>query len=149
MLMSPPEVHNNATPLFHHGNVKQKRPQVRAILSANLRALKERRDWTQTELANKAKISQRYVSSVLNQEQAPTTEIVDALASAFGLPGWVLLIPDIPIELLDSPDIPLLLQHYLGAGPDGRGLLDKLAEREFHHNPDRQKIVPLPKSKIG
>lgn len=149
MLMSSVYVHNSSAPLFHDGNVKHKRPAVRAVLAANLRALKDRRDWTQTEVANKAHISQRYVSSVLNQEQAPTTEIVDALASAFGLPGWLMLVPDLPVELLDSQDLPLIIKHYLGAGPDGRALLDKLAEREFHHSPERQKVVPISKTKSG
>lgn len=148
MRMSLAELHNNAKVLFHHQNVKQERPAPRKVLADNLRALKDRHGYTQTEIADKADISQRYVSSVLNQEQDPTTEIVDALSRAFGLPTWLLLVPELSVELLDSQDIPLLVRHFAGADPDGQSALSKLAQREFHLNPARQKVVPIIKPKV-
>jgi transcriptional regulator with XRE-family HTH domain len=142
-------LHNNARRLVHDRNVNEERPSPRKVLADNLRALKDRHGWTQTEIADKADISQRYVSSVLSQEQDPTTEIVDGLAKAFGLPVWLLLVPELSVELLDSQEIPLLVRHFAGADPDGQSALTKLAQREFHLNPNRQKVVPLVKPKAS
>lgn len=147
MLMIATELHNRSSPLFHYGNVKQKRPAIRATLAANLLALKDRRGWTQTEVAIKAKISQRYVSSALNQQQSLSAEIVDALASAFGLPGWILLIPDLPVEVLDTQRIPLLVSHYIHAGQTGQKAIDGYAEREANNHALQQQILPFSKPK--
>lgn len=147
--MSVTELHNYAKASPYLNGMRPKQSATRATLSRNLRLLMERRDWTQKALEAKSGVSQRHISSLLNQQQDCTTEILGGLAHAFGLPGWLLLIPDLSAELLDSHRIPLLVNRYVDAGPEGRDLLDRLSEREASHNSSRTKIVPLPKSKAG
>jgi transcriptional regulator with XRE-family HTH domain len=147
MQMRAANLHNRATTSSYLSGMRRKQLATRAVLAVNLRALMDRRDWTQKALEKASGVSQRHISSLLNQKQDCTTEILAQLAEAFRLPGWLLLIPDLAVDLLDSQELPLLVRHYIGADPDGRAALSKLAQREFHLNPERQKVVPLTKSK--
>ncbi|HLA60932.1 MAG TPA: helix-turn-helix transcriptional regulator [Nitrospiraceae bacterium] len=88
---------------------------IREVLATNTRALMERRGWTQAKVAAKASLSQTHVGNVLRQEVAPTTVVITGLGKAFDLPGWLLLVPELPIEILDSKEVPDLLQTYLEA----------------------------------
>lgn len=86
---------------------------IKDVLAKNTRALMERRGWGQVELGKRAGISQTHVGNVLRKQVEPTTTIIEGLAKAFNLPGYVLLMPNLPIELLDSNEIPALLQTWL------------------------------------
>lgn len=86
---------------------------IKDVLAKNTRALMTRRGWNQTDLAKRAGISQTHVGNVLRKEVEPTTTIIEGLAKAFGLPGYVLLMPGLPVELLDSNEIPALFQTWL------------------------------------
>lgn len=142
------ELHNRSEAYSYLRGMRRKHPtSARAVLAANLRNLMDRRDWTQTALGDKSGVSQRHVSSLLNKEQDCTTEVLDDLAGAFGLPSWILLIPDLPIELLDSQSVHLLVRRYAGAGPEGQALLDRMAEREAFHNQGREKVLPFGRPK--
>lgn len=140
------ELQNNAGRSAYRREVKAERPDIQATIATNLRALMQRRDWTQTALSKKSAVSQRHVSNVLNGKTGCGVEILDAIASAFGLPGWVLMIPGFNVDLIDSPALPLLMSHYRNAGPEGRELIDRLAERESHYSSSKSsKVVPLAK----
>jgi transcriptional regulator with XRE-family HTH domain len=149
MLMSIHELHNPSSAYPYLRGMGPKRLSVRAIIATNLKALMQKRDWTQIELGKNAGVSQRHVSNILNQETDCTSEVLNALAGAFDLPGWLLSIPNLPVELLDSNAIPQLVRRYIDAGSQGRQLLDVMAEREATHNLDRQKVVSITKSKTG
>lgn len=84
-----------------------------AIFAENVRTLMQRRKLTQDQLGKKAGISQRHVSSVLRQENAPTAEIIGKIAGAFNLPAWLLLVPNLPPELLDSTELPSVVDRYM------------------------------------
>lgn len=71
-----------------------------------------RRKWTQEDLAAKSGISQTHIGNILRQETAATNEKIEAIAAAFKLPSWLLMVPDLPIEVLDSPQIPALVEHF-------------------------------------
>lgn len=88
---------------------------IREVLAENTRTLMKRRGWTQEKLAAKANISQTHVGNVLRQAVDPTTAILGGLSRAFGLPSWLLLVPRLPPEILDSGEVPALLQTYLDA----------------------------------
>jgi transcriptional regulator with XRE-family HTH domain len=140
------EVHQTSSDFSYRQGMKA-RTDLRAVVAHNVRVLMERRDWTQMQLHAESKVSQRHISSVLNMKTALTFETLDALAAAFKLPGWALLLPEIPVELLDSQKIPLLVGFYKDAGPEGRDLIDRQAEREAHHNREKSKVVHLQKVK--
>lgn len=118
-------------------------------VAANLRTLLDKRAWTQTELALKSGVSQRHISNVLRQQTGCSIETLDALAGAFGLPGWLLTLAGLEPDLLDSHRLPSLLSSYGSAGPEGRELIDRLAEREAHHAPVKKKVLPFNKRQLG
>lgn len=105
---------------------------IREVLATNTRALMKRRGWTQAQVAHKAGLSQTHVGNVLRQEVAPTTVVITGLGKAFNLPGWLLLIPEVPIEILDSKEVPALLQTYLEAS--AKPLSTLVAERHAARN---------------
>jgi transcriptional regulator with XRE-family HTH domain len=59
--------------------------QIRALLSANLKKLRNRREWSQMELAEKAKISMNFLSEIERGNKWPYPETLQNLASALGI----------------------------------------------------------------
>ena len=106
--------------------MKVKRPHTRETLAANLRAMMALREWNQVELANKSGVSQRMISHVLTKNAACSIETADALARPFGLHGWHLLIPNLPVELMQSGSLQRLVEAYTSASADSRDLVDRL-----------------------
>jgi transcriptional regulator with XRE-family HTH domain len=86
---------------------------VKDVLAKNTRALMTRRGWNQEQLGKRAGISQTHVGNVLRKEVEPTTTIIESLAKAFGIEAYVLMMPGLPVELLDSNEIPALLRMWL------------------------------------
>lgn len=121
-------------------------PELRKIVADNLRALMDRREWSQADLAFKAKVSQRHISNMLNRKTSASFETLNAVAAAFGIPGWLMQIDGLSLDLLDSQRIPLLVSRFRLSGPDGQDLIERLSEREAHHNIEALKILPLRKS---
>lgn len=145
MLMLAPRLHNTSRGSVYRIGMKVNRPQVRTAVAANVRALMDRRELTQMQLCAKSGVSQRHISNLINAKGGPGAEVLDAVASAFGLPGWLLMIPGLSVEILDSHSIPLLVESFISAGPEGRELIARLAEREATHNLEKQKILPFRK----
>jgi transcriptional regulator with XRE-family HTH domain len=83
-----------------------------AVFAANVKTLMERRKLNQVQLGAKAGVSQRHISNVLRQVHGPSTDIIEKIASAFGLPGWLLMIPNLPPELLDSTELLSVVERY-------------------------------------
>ena len=54
-------------------------------LGARVRALREARDWSQEELADRAGLHRTYVSSVERGVRNPTVTVMARLASALGV----------------------------------------------------------------
>lgn len=112
MLMLQIDAHNKSkTPPYRSPMAGKK--AIRAVLAANLIALMDKRGWTQKQLEAKSGVSQRHISSLRRGTADCTTEILDALGTAFGIEGWLLLVPGLPVEMLDSPEVPMLVQRYI------------------------------------
>lgn len=120
MLMLQFDAHNNSSRPPYRAEMAAKKA-IREVLAANLIALMERRGWTQTQLELKSGVSQRHISSLRRATADCTTEILDALGAAFGVPGWLLLVPGMPVEMLDSPEIPALIERYVRGAHGVRG----------------------------
>jgi len=112
MLMLQIEAHNNSRPPPYAGEMTAKKA-IRAVLATNLIALMGKRGWTQQQLEAKSGVSQRHISSLRRETADCTTEVLDSLGSAFGIPGWLLLVPGLPVEVLDSPELPMLVERYV------------------------------------
>lgn len=143
--MLPDRQHHSSRPITYLDGMKSADRKRRETVAANLRALMDKRDWSQEETAKRAKLSQRHISNMLNKKTSSSFETLDAVASAFEIPGWMLLLEQIPVELLDSQKIPSLIASYSAAGRDGRLLIETLADREAVHNRDQTKVFPLRK----
>lgn len=85
---------------------------------------------TQQGLAAKSGVSQRMISAILTSQSGVSAETLDSLGSAFGIPGWVLSIPDLDDEALRR-GVVTLVSGYLAATETGRQLLIAQAEREL------------------
>jgi transcriptional regulator with XRE-family HTH domain len=111
MLLSDP--HNAARPPPYPFLMGAAKDSIQETLAINVKALMERRGWTQVVLGKRAGMSQTHVGNVLRKNAAPTSVIISKLARAFDLPDWLLLVPNLPVELLDSKEVPALLQAWL------------------------------------
>jgi transcriptional regulator with XRE-family HTH domain len=58
---------------------------VRAVLSGNIRKLRNRREWPQAELAKRANISRNFLSEIERGRKWPYPETLQNLAEAFGV----------------------------------------------------------------
>ena len=121
---------------YAHGMAqKRQRPLTANSVSKNLRALMAHAGWNQSELARRSGVSQRHISDILAGHSQCTVPIADQLAAPFGLVGWHLLLPKLPVDLVASPAIGKLVDAYLNADPAGREFLDAAVAREIKRQP--------------
>jgi ribosome-binding protein aMBF1 (putative translation factor) len=64
---------------------------IRDILATNVRKLREAREWSQEELADRAGVDRTYISSIERRKYAVSIEIVDRLARALDMEAADLL----------------------------------------------------------
>lgn len=110
-MLQPVDWSNSATALLYRASMVTK-ADGRAIFAANLRALMQRRGWRQEDLETKSGISQTYISRLLRKQADPTIRVLEDIGAAFGIPGWVLLIPNLDSDTLDSRAIPALVETF-------------------------------------
>lgn len=110
-----------------------KRPATRETLALNLALLMRRAGVNQVELAKKSGVSQRQISNILRRETGCSIEHADALARAFGLQGWHLIMPTLTADIA-SGAIALLIERYAAASEDGRRAIDRVAELESRYS---------------
>jgi transcriptional regulator with XRE-family HTH domain len=67
---------------------------IRSILSGNLRKLRNRREWSQMELAEKADISMNFLSEIERGLKWPYPETLQNLAEALGVEVFELFRPE-------------------------------------------------------
>jgi len=103
-------------------------------VAKNLRRLMEVYNLSQPQVAKKAGVSQRTVSNILNAANEPGIEKINKIARAFGLQGWQLQMPNIPDDLLSSGVVPKVMDALMKATPEGREMIQRLAEREAHYS---------------
>jgi transcriptional regulator with XRE-family HTH domain len=64
---------------------KRSLSNVRRGLALSVRALRQKREWSQTELAAQAGVRQALVSAIEVQSANPTVESLNKIASALGV----------------------------------------------------------------
>lgn len=109
--------------------VRKGRPRTRETLAANMRRLMADRDWKQAELAERAGIAQKTVSQILTGSSAATIETVDAIARAFGIEVWQLLMPPASTELEKAQELARLVQQVRGSTDTDRDVIINLVDR--------------------
>jgi transcriptional regulator with XRE-family HTH domain len=68
--------------------------QLRAVLGSNLRKFRNRREWSQMELAERANISMNFLSEVERGLKWPYPETLQNLADALGVEVYELFRPE-------------------------------------------------------
>ncbi len=111
-------------------SVSNPRPRTREILVRNLKTLMDLRGMSQRELATTSGVSQGQLSAILNDKSACSIETAEALARAFDLHGWHLLLHNLPKELVDSPKVGQMVEGYLKLNGEGREFIDAAIRRE-------------------
>lgn len=89
------------------------------------------------ELANKSGVSERMIGYILAKEKAPTVEVADALAKAFDLPGWMLLLPDLSVRIAKTGKLQTLVTKYTQSSDAGREYIDRVAEQEAKYGENK------------
>ena len=108
----------------------------RTTLSRNLQALMAENGLTQNQLSKKSGVSQRTISNMLDPDGPnPQLDNVDKVASAFGLDGWHLIMPNLIEDLTDGSSITSRVLHNLRhSSREGKEHILRVAEREAEYN---------------
>lgn len=110
--------------------MRRARPLTRTVVARNLRALMRLSGGLKScDLDARSGVSQRQITNILNGSSAPTTETVEALAAAFGLQGWHLLLHDLPEDLVTSQALGHLVAGFIRSDADGRDLTMRMLNR--------------------
>lgn len=132
--LSSTMVHQGSeTMSYGRGDMKD-RPKTRDTLANNLRALMRATKTTKDDLAKRSGISERMIAYILAKERVATIDVTEALGKPFGLTGWQMMIPNLPVELARSGRLTTLVENYI-ASDTGREYIDHVAEQEAkYHN---------------
>lgn len=106
-----------------------------SIIARNVTALREANRWNQTQLARHAGISQKVVSNIERASElriSPTMDTISALAAAFGVPEFILLIPLSDYTLLKamSNSVGKKFDAYVQLPAAGRQTVDRIIDLE-------------------
>ena len=135
-------LHTTQRKILHRSNTFQRpgpilhsmktRPHTRETLAANIKALLNIWKWDQKKLAEKAGVSQKTISNMVNPDSGinPQLDNVEKVATAFGLSAWHLIIPNLPEELLRNGSLEHLAELYIRLPEDAREVINRVAERE-------------------
>lgn len=104
---------------------------------------------SQKSLASRAGLSQRAVGDLLTygktHYKSPTLRTADAIADAFNLPLWVLLVPELDLDLMKSPALANLITNFRDAHWDGRLNITRIAESEVRYAVLARDRIPPPR----
>ena len=118
-------------------NMKEK-PNIEEVLIPNLRVLMKVMKINNPLLATKSGISLRMIAYILSGQKKPTTKTIEALAKAFGVKVWQLLIPGLRPELIKSGKLDSLVKNYSQTSEKGREWIDHVAEQEAKYSNDKR-----------
>jgi transcriptional regulator with XRE-family HTH domain len=74
------------------------------LWAVTVRRLREAKEWSQGELAEKASVRGNTLSDALNGKTSPRLETLEAVAAALGVPFWRLFVDDRQADLLLRQD---------------------------------------------
>lgn len=78
----------------------------------------------------RTQVGEKTVNNALKARHDAKISTLNAVAEALGLPVWVLLIPEMPPELLQEPDaqrVVRLVQHFIASNGEGRSHIENIA----------------------
>ena len=104
-------------------------------IAANTAKLKAHFGLSQKDIAKRAGLSQRTISNALNPGSVDsiTAGTIEKLADCFGIEGYQLLIPSLPIEELLGKRIQKVIECYAQADAEGRENIARISENEMRY----------------
>jgi transcriptional regulator with XRE-family HTH domain len=111
----------------------------RRAFGRNLKHFREAREWSQHDLAKRTGVAQTAISYLeRSQTKAPTLDTIEAIAKAFGVPAWAMLlgIDSIPVEHIRM--LEQVVSCYMRCHDDSREQIARVAEREAEYTRARR-----------
>jgi transcriptional regulator with XRE-family HTH domain len=106
----------------------KKRLAPRYVLAENLKALIEANKTTAPRVAEKAGLDRKTINNMLNGRYNPNLDVVESVASVFGLNGWQILRHDLKDSLVQAHVIDQLIEYFYAASPEDREKISGVAE---------------------
>ena len=107
--------------------------KAKGVLLVNIKFMLEKTGMHKDDVCRKANVSRRYIDMLLHGDRAPSIDIVEGFAKAFGLPTWVLLLPHLPE--LSGHRVDQLVDDFATANDDGKKYILHAAKREAAPRP--------------
>lgn len=104
------------------------RPLPRQTLAKNLRALMARAEISAPEVARRAGVDAKTLNNMIHGRYDPRPEKVEQVAAVFGLQNWHLLMPNLPVDSLQTSALAELIANYALASAEGRDSISRVAE---------------------
>lgn len=106
---------------------------TRQVVIDNINMLLEVSGDSQHDLAKRLGWKQSTISNMLSGRHHISIERADAIAQAYGLEGWHLLLRGLPRDLHESETISALFANYLKSSSMGRTNINRVAEMEARY----------------
>lgn len=111
----------------------KKRTSTPETLASNIREMMRATGMTKADVAKKSGVSERMIGYILSKERSPTVDVAEALGRAFGLSGWQMIMPDLPVQLAKNGLLERLVKNYSSISEEGREYINRVAEREANY----------------
>ena len=105
-----------------------KRPLPRHTLARNLRLLMDASGMKAPEVARRSGVDPKTINNMVHGRYDPRPEKADQVAEVFGIRGWQLLIPDLPVDMLANGTLESVIRNYVSASVEGRDSIQRVAE---------------------
>lgn len=115
----------------------KKQKEMALAVAGNLQRLMDADQISQAQLAKKTGIGQSTISNLLSVakplEINPRMSTLVQLGAHFGVPAWMFLVGDLPLDLLRGGRIAAMIHNYTAATDEGRQTIDRVAESEVRY----------------
>jgi transcriptional regulator with XRE-family HTH domain len=126
--------HNRGNGDHYSGKMQN---EATLALADNVRRIMEYKAWTLVDLARVTGVSKSALGYLVTyrdgNDRHPTTKTIEGIAASVGIPVWQLMMPGLPMELLNSQRLTKLVYNYRDAPAEGRAQVERIAESEVKY----------------
>lgn len=126
---------------------KKRVPPAR-MLAENLKRLLAEEGWSNRTLAAKSGVSDRFIGMLLKGESQATVDVAEALAKAFGLTGWQLIMANLDISAARKGNLARVIEKYQASEGTEREMFDLLAKQPADNDGDVTEPPPHPPNRL-
>lgn len=115
-------------PFLDEEEIEKMAQDGREVVAENVSTLLRLRGWSQEELERRSGVAQKTVSNIVRSGSTMTGKLA-AIAYAFGLEPWMMLLPK-AWEIKQPKKLDTLLQDYMACDREGQEHIERSAEKE-------------------